>query len=321
MIRTTICLLIVLLAGSGPCGSFLFAQHPGFQGPGYPGAPLKCYFQPVQFSGPEGIQVALAAHNRFVERDAAPLTVGLLLGADYRVRITDIPLHPGKEVFPSVQIIARTFPPRGKEIEFPIPIKFSQEDLELALDGKYVTRVVYLEDPNNALPVRGDVGLPITQINHGNPIDVAKKLGQPVAIVRIGGRVPNFAGGDMSFFLGCPAWQAFNRANIPNNMANIHVGNPVQPTRPAPPQFTTEQLQAQAAMYPGQQSGQQSGQHPGQSPFPALPQTLHAQPAENQQPIKAAARMEYAEGNGWYIPDNENGRIEPLFRQPVRYTY
>lgn len=193
-------------------GETLFGQYAG----AYPGTPVEHYYQPVRLQGPDGTKVAFAISGRFVERPRMPHAVGLLVGADYRVRITDIPLHPGKELFPSVKVIGRTFPPHGRELEFPIVIDITQEDLELALQGRFITRVVYLEDPRAAVPIRGDVGTQpsVDVVGADDPVRVAASLGQPVAIVRLGGRIPSpeaLAGKDPSFYHGCPPWMAADK--------------------------------------------------------------------------------------------------------------
>ena len=191
----------------------LVAQQPGAFVPGHPGAPVQGYFQPVQIHGPQGTKIAFAAYGKFVDRREVPHCVGLLLSADYRLRITDIPLQPGKEVFPTVKIIGRTFPPQGLELEFPIQIEITQEDLDLALDGKFVTRVIYLEDPQNAMPIPSKPEEPLSvDVSDGaDPIDVAATLGRPVAIVRLGGRVPDLNYVDPAFFHGLPPWIAFDK--------------------------------------------------------------------------------------------------------------
>ena len=73
-----------------------------------------------------------------------------------------------------------------------IPIELTLEDLELAMEGRFVTRIIYLEDPKLALPQAEDkehqnwleVG------PHDDPLAIADRLGRPMAILRIGGRVP-----------------------------------------------------------------------------------------------------------------------------------
>ncbi|MDR2169454.1 MAG: hypothetical protein LBP59_04860 [Planctomycetaceae bacterium] len=181
--------------------------NPAAQWAGFPGEPVAGNYQPVKINAPEGTQIAFAVQNRFVERVKSPYLVGLLLGANYRLRITDIKLHPGKELFPSVTILQRTYPPRGKELEYPIQIDLTQEDLELALSGRFVTRVIYLENPQNALPIRGDLGQqPTTEARAGeDPLQIAYNLGKPVAVIQLGGRAPASSGYvEPFFFHGSP---------------------------------------------------------------------------------------------------------------------
>ena len=68
--------------------------------------------------------------------------------------MTNIRLAEGLEVFPTIEIIDRLYAPPDQQCRFAIPIEITEEDLKLALDGKFVTRVIYLEDPRQALPAR-----------------------------------------------------------------------------------------------------------------------------------------------------------------------
>ncbi len=171
------------------------------------GGPLPGYFQPVRVKGPSGSLISLAASGQFEETLESSLQVGMLIGAVYRLRVVQIPLNPGLEVYPTLELINRLYPPRGQERRFAVPIELTQEDLELALQGKFVTRVIYLEDPDNATPARQD---PNSQswfeVKPGqDPLAVADALGRPMAILRIGGRVPmSGEAPDESFLFGCP---------------------------------------------------------------------------------------------------------------------
>ena len=86
-------------------------------------------------------------------------------------------------------MIDRLYPPLGQERRFPIPVDITKEELELALSGRFVTRVIYLEDPQHALPVAEQPDeQTYFQIPPGdNPLDVADRLGRPMAILRLGG--------------------------------------------------------------------------------------------------------------------------------------
>ena len=76
----------------------------------------------------------------------------MLVGHVYRLKVTNIPFHEGQEVFPSIEVINRLYPPQGMEAKFPIPIELTREELEMAMRGQFVIRVIYLEDPRTALP-------------------------------------------------------------------------------------------------------------------------------------------------------------------------
>ena len=218
--------VMLLLSGIVSAQYHAGTQYGGTFHTGFPSEPVHGYYQPVLIQTPEGTSLAAVKHGQFADRLPTPLQIGLLIGHDYRLRITGIPLNPGRELFPTVTLLARTYPPPGKELDFPIIINLTLEDLELALAGRYVTRVIYLENPNTALPVPTSGEEQISHDIHGgaDPIAVAKSQGLPVAIVRIGGRVPpqNTDTGLLppEFSLGSPPW-VLNRTIPPQNTAPI----------------------------------------------------------------------------------------------------
>ena len=165
------------------------------------GGPLRGYFQPVDVIAPEGADVSLYLDDRFRSFESSSVKAGMLIGEVYKVRITRIPGHAGFEVYPSIEIINRLFPPQGLEDRFPIPVVLSQEDLDRALAGEFVVRVVYLEDPSIALPVaqHDERGQRSIDVGGGDdPRIAADKRGRPMAIIRIGARVPDEALGGVA---------------------------------------------------------------------------------------------------------------------------
>jgi len=166
-------------------------------------------FTAVSIMGPEGLEIGLARDCQFLPPIQAPVTTGMLVGAIYRFRVTHIPDWPGEELYPTLEIIDRTYPGLGREHRFPVPVVLTQEDLQLALQGAMVTRVIYLEDSEFARPVSTS---PTEQTtvdvsNNVNALRTADELGRPLAILRIGSRVPTDLTGDLSVFLyGCPPW-------------------------------------------------------------------------------------------------------------------
>ncbi|MDG2220107.1 MAG: hypothetical protein P8L85_01925 [Rubripirellula sp.] len=170
--------------------------------------PVAGYFQPIQITGPGSTQFALSNSGSFA--DANPtLQAGLLIGAVYRFRITRIPLAEGAELYPTIEAIDRTFPPAGLAWKYPIQIQLDQEDLDAALDGRMVTRVIYLEDPQTATPMLQTPATrrPMEISSFQDPLEVADRMGRPVAIVRIGSVTPPKAPQLMPHFLfGDPQW-------------------------------------------------------------------------------------------------------------------
>ena len=173
------------------------------------GGPLPGFFQPVEIQVPPGAELSLAVDGRFDQSRPGPRKAGMLIGAVYRMRVTNIRLAKGAEVFPTVEVIDRLYAPVGQELRFPIPIDITEADLKLALAGKFVTRVIYLEDPRHALPARQiDKSQNWFDTAPGqDPLTVADGLGRPVAILRLGARLPD-QGSDPFFFFGSPPFMA-----------------------------------------------------------------------------------------------------------------
>jgi uncharacterized repeat protein (TIGR01451 family) len=171
------------------------------------GGPLSGHFQPVEIRVPQGARISLARENCFDEPAPGTRKTGLLIGRVYRLRVTGIPRAEGLEVFPTLEVINRLYVPPGREQRFAVPVELTEEDLKLALQGKFVTRVIYLEDPQRALPVQED---PQSQNYFETApgqdlLAVADALGRPMAILRMGGRLPgDHQGPDDSFFYGSP---------------------------------------------------------------------------------------------------------------------
>ena len=161
-------------------------------------------FQPVRVEVPKGGRVTWYAGG--AERGMvlnAPAQAGLLVGATYRLRLSDMPDYPGAELYPSIEVLDRLHPPAGRQAEFPVPVQFSDEEIQNALDGRLVTKVVYLEQPNRAVPGPALLGnsLPARPIPpRENPLEVADVQGRPMLIVRLGGRIPDPEHEHPSFF-------------------------------------------------------------------------------------------------------------------------
>jgi len=181
------------------------------------GGPIPGYFQPIEVRAPQGTQLAFVANGQFGPSLLAPTKAGMLIGAVYRMKITNIPGLEGVEVFPSIEVINRIYPPRGLEAKFAIPIQLSLREIKMAVQGFYVTRVIYLEDPTNPIPVDEPIGRQRTlDISYTeDPLHVADKLGRPVAILRIGSRYPQLNAETGRFMFSSPPIQIIATPLLP----------------------------------------------------------------------------------------------------------
>lgn len=122
----------------------------------------------------------------------APAQAGMMVGHVYRFRISDMPEFPGIELYPTVEILDRLHPPAGLEFEFPVPVEITEDEIEIVLQERMVTKVVYLEHPDTAVPV-DEVGSSRSErlLPTENLLQAADLRGRPMAILRIGGRIPD----------------------------------------------------------------------------------------------------------------------------------
>ena len=170
------------------------------------GGPLAGYFQPVEVTAPKGAIVSLAVEGEFDKGDKESVLAGMQIGYVYRLRVANIPDHEGEEVFPTIELVDRLYPPPGQAARFPVPIELTAEEIALALEGRFVTRVIYLEQPKTALPVRDEPKKQrYFEIGAGqDPLKVADQMGRPIAILRMGSRVPDGLTPDGKFLYHSP---------------------------------------------------------------------------------------------------------------------
>lgn len=132
---------------------------------------------------------------------AAPASAALLTGAVYRLRISDMPEYPGVELYPTVELLDRLHPPLGRAPDFPVPIALTEAEITAALDGRLVTKVVYLEQPQVAVPALAVETLPVRTLDpRENALAEADRAGRPMAVIRLGGRVPDPERPEPGFF-------------------------------------------------------------------------------------------------------------------------
>lgn len=160
------------------------------------------WFQPVKVSLPSTGQVTFFdGHPSRPVTQPAPAQAALLVGRMYRFCVSDLPEFPGQEFWPSLELIDQLHPPVGQIDRFPMTFELTEEELDMAVNGRLVTKVIYLEQPDRVPLANLEPGPRIIDIGPSqNPLAEADLLGRPVAILRIGGRTPDPQHPDPQFF-------------------------------------------------------------------------------------------------------------------------
>jgi hypothetical protein len=168
--------------GGGPCG-----------GPGGPGGMSGMGTSQIAFLGEEGIQIGwdVGSEGQF---DSSPIVTparqDFPQGAIYRLRLSNIPGRGGVELFPTLEVAPVTPRTDAFLAHAPIPVQFTEEDFDQVLSGNFVTKVIYLPDPEfQELALSGVETLVSTRLDPGvDPIAEADRRGSILAIVRIGNK-------------------------------------------------------------------------------------------------------------------------------------
>jgi uncharacterized repeat protein (TIGR01451 family) len=171
--------MLAYLAGSAT------AQMP--PPPGLGPAPLLF----VRFSGPAGMHATFYQGRPTGYDYAAPVAAGLRPGYLYRVKLSGFTDHPGVSLYPTLEVRGSlALRPGMTAAAYPAPVALTEADMRSALAGSLVTKVVYLEDPDKAVPIAAkpdqvlEADLPVPL----DPLAESRELGRPMLIVRLGER-------------------------------------------------------------------------------------------------------------------------------------
>jgi hypothetical protein len=153
----------------------------------------------VLFAKQEGMQVLydVVGDGSFTSEPIyVPGRVEFPQGGIYRLKLTNIPNKEGVELYPTIEI-ANGNPRTGAYLAHSaIPIQFSANDFEQVLSGNFVTKVIYMPDPEfQSEAIAGVEELVANRIEAGqDPIVEADRRGSILAIVRMGNKDIELAG-------------------------------------------------------------------------------------------------------------------------------
>jgi hypothetical protein len=147
----------------------------------------------IAFLGESGVQVFWDVSGNCTFDSAALVVPGrqdFYQGAIYRLKVTGIPQRESVALYPTLEVAPVTPRTDAYLAHAPIPIQFTEEDFDQVVAGNFVTKVVYLPDPEfQELALAGVETLVSTRLNPGeDPIAKADQRGSILAILRMGNK-------------------------------------------------------------------------------------------------------------------------------------
>jgi hypothetical protein len=179
----------------GPGPGVLPPQLPPMMGGGgmYGGVPASQHTVQMLFNRPESMQVRwdVSGVGQF---DSEPLIVpgrkNFPEGGIFRLKVTNIEGREGVELYPTLEVGPTTPRTAAYLAHNAIPIQITEEDFDQVLSGNYVTKVIYLPDPEfQEMALAGVETLVSTRLDPGiDPIVEADRRGSIMAVVRLGNK-------------------------------------------------------------------------------------------------------------------------------------
>ncbi len=157
------------------------------------GVPVPAPLVAAKFIVPKDVRVTAFPGSSASRMYDAPVVMGLRPGYAYRFELSNLPYHPNKSLYPEVEIRGTLVPRPGmKYMDYPIPLTFSEADIERVMKGAVVTKIIYLEDPEKALPAEVGPNAPVEMPDGSDDaaLKAAMANGRLMAIVRVGNLKP-----------------------------------------------------------------------------------------------------------------------------------
>lgn len=202
----------------------------------------------VLFDRPEMMQISwdVSGVGRY---DSNPLFVpgrqNFMQGGIFRLKVGNIEGRPGMELYPTLEIGRATPRTSAYLAHSAIPIQFTQEDFDQVAAANFVTKVIYVPDPEyQELALAGVDTLVSTRLDPGvDPITEADRRGAILAILRIGNKDLEVPGVDPAVAAGAlpgggPVGNANGTQNYISGVTGPHYGLPYTGTNiglPGPP--------------------------------------------------------------------------------------
>ena len=111
-------------------------------------------------------------------------------GAIYRLKVSQLPGRESVMLYPTLEVAPVTPRTDAYLAHAPIPVQFTEEDFDQVLSGNFVTKVIYLPDPEfTEVALAGVETLVSTRLDPGvDPIAEADRRGSILGILRMGNK-------------------------------------------------------------------------------------------------------------------------------------
>jgi len=147
----------------------------------------------ISFLGEEPLQIGWDVNGQG-SFDSNPLMVpgkqDFPQGAIYRLRVSSLPGRETVSLYPTLEVAPVTPRTDAYLAHAPVPVQFTEEDFDQVLSGNFVTKVIYLPDPEfTEVALAGVETLVSTRLDPGvDPIAEADRRGSILAILRMGNK-------------------------------------------------------------------------------------------------------------------------------------
>lgn len=142
----------------------------------------------IKFVEPEGMSVGWQIPGGYAENQVSvPGRYSFAQGASYRLKLTNI---PGRELtlYPTLQVYPAHPQTEAYLAHSCVPLQITDEDLDQVQANNFVTKVIYLPDPQHQeLAIAGVETLVSTRLDPGlDPVAEADRRGTILAVLRVG---------------------------------------------------------------------------------------------------------------------------------------
>lgn len=145
----------------------------------------------ARVDAPPGVEATFYQGSPIGKTFPVPAPIGLRPGYVYRIKLSGFREHPGVALYPTLEVRGTLeVTPKLNPAEYPAPIPVNDQDIERAIAGAVVTKVVFLERPDSAVPEATRPNHPLEfEVPPGaDAVAEARQRGRLMVIVRLGER-------------------------------------------------------------------------------------------------------------------------------------